>query len=174
MRTAIDRFLQYLRVERNASAYTTKSYREDLAALADYLSEARDGQCPEPGDIAVLELRGYVAALENPAASASFEWRGPNRAAIRARLEPGQVIATQVTYDPGWRASVNGATRAVYRDGIGFMAVRAQCAGECEIELDYDGGIEAKLCRAASLGALLLSAAFGLGLPRRMRESLRR
>jgi hypothetical protein len=120
------------------------------------------------------ELRRYVAALDDPASSASFEWRGPNRAAIRARLEPGQVIATQVTYDPGWRASVNGATRAVYRDGIGFMAVRAQCAGECEIELDYDGGIEAKLCRAASLGALLLSAAFGLGLPRRMRESLRR
>ena len=110
------------------------------------------------------ELRRYVAALDDPAASASFEWRGPNRAAIRARLEPGQVIATQVTYDPGWRASLNGAPRGVYRDGLGFMAVRAQCAGECEIDLHYDGGLEGTLCRAASLGALLLSAAFGLGL----------
>jgi integrase/recombinase XerC len=63
MRTAIDRFLQYLRVERNASAYTTKSYREDLVALADYLSEARGNRCPEPGEVTVLELRGYVAAL---------------------------------------------------------------------------------------------------------------
>ena len=37
MRTAIARFLQYLRVERNASrADTVKSYREDLTALADY------------------------------------------------------------------------------------------------------------------------------------------
>ena len=63
MRTAIDRFLQYLRVERNASAYTTKSYREDLTALADYLSEARANQCPEPAEVTVLELRGYVAAL---------------------------------------------------------------------------------------------------------------
>ncbi len=63
MRTAIDRFLQYLRVERNASDLTTKSYREDLGVLADYLTEARDDVCPRPGDITVLDLRGYVAAL---------------------------------------------------------------------------------------------------------------
>ena len=63
MRTAIARFLQYLNVERNASAYTIKSYREDLTALADYLTEARGGNCPRPEAITVLELRGYVAAM---------------------------------------------------------------------------------------------------------------
>jgi integrase/recombinase XerC len=63
MRTAIARFLQYLRVERNASELTLKSYREDLAALSDYLAEARGGDAPEPRAIGVLELRGYVAAL---------------------------------------------------------------------------------------------------------------
>ena len=63
MRTAIARFLQYLTVERNASAYTVKSYREDLVALAGYLTEARGGKCPRPEDITVLELRGYVAAM---------------------------------------------------------------------------------------------------------------
>jgi hypothetical protein len=113
------------------------------------------------------DLRRYVTALDDPAASATFEWRGPNRVAIRARLDPGQVIATQVTYDPGWRASVNGAPRDVYRDGLGFMAIQAQCAGECRIDLDYDGGMEAKLCRAASLGTLLLATAFGFDLFRR-------
>jgi uncharacterized membrane protein YfhO len=112
--------------------------------------------------------------MDHPASPADFEWQGPNRAAISARIQPGQVIATQVTYDPGWRASVNGVPRAVYRDGIGFMAVRAECVGECRIELDYDGGIEAKLCRATSLGALLFAAAFGFGLFRRVRESVRR
>ena len=50
-------------MERNASAYTIKSYREDLTALADYLTEARGGNCPQPEAITVLELRGYVAAL---------------------------------------------------------------------------------------------------------------
>ena len=63
MRTAIARFLQYLRVERNASELTTKSYNEDLGALADYLIEARDGVCPQPGEVTVLDLRGYVASL---------------------------------------------------------------------------------------------------------------
>ena len=63
MQTAIARFLQYLTVERNASAYTIKSYREDLTALTEYLAEAGGGACPAPGAISPLDLRGYVAAL---------------------------------------------------------------------------------------------------------------
>jgi integrase/recombinase XerC len=63
MRIAIARFLQYLTAERNASPYTVKSYREDLTALADYLSEAAGGNCPEPAAVTALDLRGYVAAL---------------------------------------------------------------------------------------------------------------
>ncbi len=63
MRNAIARFLQYLRVERNASQYTLKSYAEDLAALADYLGQASRGKIPLPGDINILDLRGYVAAM---------------------------------------------------------------------------------------------------------------
>jgi hypothetical protein len=112
-------------------------------------------------------LRRYVAALERPSSSASFEWRGANQAAIGARLEPGEVVSTQVTYDRGWRASVNGAPRAVYRDGFGFLAVRANCAGDCRVDLVYDGGLEANLCRTVSLAALLLSCAFAVGWPRR-------
>jgi integrase/recombinase XerC len=63
MRTTVARFLQFLAVERNASAYTVKSYREDLSALTDYLAETAGGQPPSPGDVTVLDLRGYVAAL---------------------------------------------------------------------------------------------------------------
>ena len=63
MRTAIARFLRYLHVERNASELTTKSYREDLTVLAEYLIEARGGTCPRPGEVTVLDLRGYVASL---------------------------------------------------------------------------------------------------------------
>jgi integrase/recombinase XerC len=63
LRAAAARFLQYLRVERNASELTTKSYAEDLAALAEYLTESHGGACPAPGDVSVFDLRGYVAAL---------------------------------------------------------------------------------------------------------------
>ena len=63
MHTAVARFLQFLAVERNASPYTVKSYREDLTALTDYLAEAHGGRPPSPGDVTVFDLRGYVAAL---------------------------------------------------------------------------------------------------------------
>jgi integrase/recombinase XerC len=66
MQSAITRFLNYLRVERNASQLTVKSYREDLTALVEYLTTCA-GQCPEPGQISTLDLRGYLAALHEAA-----------------------------------------------------------------------------------------------------------
>ncbi len=62
MTSAVDRFLQYLRVERNASELTIKSYREDLAALAAFLTQACGG-LPAPESLTTLDLRGYVASL---------------------------------------------------------------------------------------------------------------
>jgi integrase/recombinase XerC len=62
MHASVERFLQYLRVERNASDLTIKSYREDLAALVDYLSECQ-GRTPSPREITTPDLRGYLAAL---------------------------------------------------------------------------------------------------------------
>ncbi|MCA9169859.1 MAG: tyrosine recombinase XerC [Planctomycetales bacterium] len=62
MERTVDRFLRYLLVERNASALTIKSYREDLAALLDYF-QAEDGSHPTPRELSAQDLRQYVAAL---------------------------------------------------------------------------------------------------------------
>jgi integrase/recombinase XerC len=62
MQVAVTRFLRFLSVERNAAALTIKSYREDLAALVDYLQQAY-GRLPAPGEITPLDLRGYVSAM---------------------------------------------------------------------------------------------------------------
>jgi integrase/recombinase XerC len=62
MRKAVEQFLRHLEVERNASALTLKSYREDLSALCAYLIETQ-GSLPEPRDVTTLDLRGYVASL---------------------------------------------------------------------------------------------------------------
>jgi integrase/recombinase XerC len=62
MLDAIDRFVRYLRVERNSSELTTKSYHEDLQSFLDYL-EDRIGRIPAPAEIDVATLRGYVAYL---------------------------------------------------------------------------------------------------------------
>src|SRR5688500_5432595 len=62
---AVERFLRYLDVERNASPYTLKSYREDLAALATALADSCGGRLPKPGDVSTLHLRAYVAQLHD-------------------------------------------------------------------------------------------------------------
>lgn len=63
MRAEAERFLQYLRVERNASPLTLKSYREDLAALEEHLTNSHAGTCPPAPRITTLDLRGYVSGL---------------------------------------------------------------------------------------------------------------
>jgi integrase/recombinase XerC len=63
MLVAKDRFLSYLQVERNASALTLKSYREDLEALAEYLGHLYGQELPQPGLISTSDLRGYLSGL---------------------------------------------------------------------------------------------------------------
>ena len=65
LETAVARFLRYLRVERNTSDLTVKSYREDLDALLEYLYELYDKRLPKPREITTLDLRGYVSALHD-------------------------------------------------------------------------------------------------------------
>ena len=62
MQAVVDRFLRYLRVEKNSADLTIKSYREDLIALREYL-EASFGRDPEPAEVNAVVLRGYVAAM---------------------------------------------------------------------------------------------------------------
>ncbi len=57
------RFLDYLRVERNASPLTLKSYREDLQALTEYLSLVHGERLPDAGQLSTMELRGYLSGM---------------------------------------------------------------------------------------------------------------
>jgi len=138
----------------------TTIYRVPLASesLAHVMNASDVVRHPPVHGLDIAELERYVAALDHSPAPASFDWRDVNHAVIRARLAPGQVVSVQVTYDRGWRASVNGARRAIEKDGIGLMAVRPDCIGDCEIALTYDGGWETKLCWAASILTLMGSA----------------
>jgi integrase/recombinase XerC len=62
MQAAIDQFLHFLTVERNAAELTIKSYREDLIALDEYLGQAYQRPA-DPAEITPLDLRGYVSAM---------------------------------------------------------------------------------------------------------------
>jgi integrase/recombinase XerC len=62
MHAAIDGFLRYLRIERNASELTLKSYSEDFHSLFDYLRDRQGGKS-SPAELDVAVLRGYLAYL---------------------------------------------------------------------------------------------------------------
>jgi hypothetical protein len=105
----------------------------------------------------VDELRAFVAAQDS-APGAAIAWEDANRARLVTSVEVGEVVSTQITYDPGWHATVNGVRRPLRPDGIGLMVVEPACHGNCEIHLEFDGGWEWKLCLAASAITIVLLA----------------
>lgn len=62
MHAAIDSFLQYLKIERNASELTLKSYSEDLKSLLEYYTDYV-GNLPGPSEVDVAQLRNYLSYL---------------------------------------------------------------------------------------------------------------
>lgn len=62
MQDTTARFLRYLKIERNSSDYTIKSYREDLEILIEYFQDTL-GRVPTPAELTPQDLRTYVAAL---------------------------------------------------------------------------------------------------------------
>ena len=64
MDETIDRFLRYLKIERNSSEQTLRGYANDLGSLTDYLDD-RVGTRPSPSAVTVHQLRGFVAYLHD-------------------------------------------------------------------------------------------------------------
>jgi hypothetical protein len=101
-----------------------------------------------------------VAALDDRSLpEAGFRWESANRIRIGTSARPDQAVSVQVTYSPGWHAKVNGARREVKADGLGLIWLQPQCNGACDVQLEYDGGWELRICHflsAIALAALLL------------------
>lgn len=62
MQTDVQDFLRHLRLEKNASELTIKSYADDFESFYDYLRD-RVGGIPHPETITIPVLRGYVSYL---------------------------------------------------------------------------------------------------------------
>jgi hypothetical protein len=153
-----DGILPLLWRDRGDAIYEVPSRSSSLAHVIP--SSAVVTRTPIHGlDIAPVEP--YVAALEDPRYPlAAFQWKGMSAADIRATVEPGQVIAVQVTYERGWEAWAGGKRLRVRGDGIGLMVIEPDCAGPCEISLRYTGGTERVVTRAISLAVMLVAVAF--------------
>jgi hypothetical protein len=128
---------------------------------------------PENG-LDIEPVRHYVGALEDPSLPlAEMRWRSQHEAAIQAPLARGQIVSVQMSYHPGWHATVNGEARRVFGDHLGQLAVEARCEGQCTIELSYDGGAEMRIASILSwvalLGGIGWIALDGFGRRRRLR-----
>ena len=106
------------------------------------------------------DVERFVAALEDTTLPiADFDWKDTEHARINTSVRAGQSVAVQITYDPGWVAQANGNPARITRDGIGLLTIHPDCAGPCEIELSWDGGLERRVCRSLSV-LVMLGVAF--------------
>ena len=132
------------RVPRRSAGLAHVLRRSDLAARR-----------PVNG-IDIEPVQPYVAALEDASRPlATFAWRSRHEAVIAARLEKAEILSVQISYHPGWQASVGGQPRRVYGDNLGQIVVEPDCDGACTVALRYNGGIESAWARLVSIGTLL-------------------
>ncbi len=64
----IERYIQYLQYERNASPHTVRNYRSDLMQFRDFLSRSQDAQNPAHKEVPIksvdaLRVRAFLAHL---------------------------------------------------------------------------------------------------------------
>jgi hypothetical protein len=103
-------------------------------------------------------VRAYVAALDDwRLPVADMRWNGNSRFTVRAPMTRGQVLSVQVSYVPGWTATVGGRSVPIRSDGIGLMVVEPDCEGTCAVEIAYGVTMEGWICRS-------LSVVVGIGL----------
>jgi integrase/recombinase XerC len=57
----IERYINYLQYERNASPHTLRNYRSDLLQFRDYLSQGKPDAQIDLSSIDTLRIRGYLA-----------------------------------------------------------------------------------------------------------------
>jgi hypothetical protein len=126
-------------------------------SLAHVLPVSALVRTPPENGIDIAQVKPYVAALEDAAyPEAQWAWKTWHSGTIHANVQPGQAISLQVTWTPGWHASVNGQAQKIRADGLGLIAIEPACQGACTIEVFYDGGPELRATCAVSVGVMLL------------------
>ena len=109
----------------------------------------------EPDDAA---LRQYLDLVENgPDSLPNLQWLETGAMRIQTRLQPGQLLLVQETYDPAWRSYSNRRPVPIARDAIGFMLLDPG-PGDHDLLLRFETPLENRIGAAMTLLSLLVIA----------------
>jgi hypothetical protein len=87
-------------------------------------------------------LRPYVDAVENgPDSQATIDRPSTDLMQLHAKFDAGQSLLVQETWDPVWRASIDGKPFPIRTDVMGFMVVDPP-AGEHTVRLEFPMPLE--------------------------------
>ena len=118
----------------------------------------------EPFD--TQNLRAYVDIVEKgPASEATLHRDGTDAMVVRARVETGQSIVVQESYDVAWHAWCNGKELPVRKDAVGFMLIDP-LPGDREIRLAFVTPLENQVGRVVTALAALATLALIVRGPR--------
>jgi hypothetical protein len=103
-------------------------------------------------------LGAYADVIEKgPDAPPTVTRDGTDAMRVRAKVEPGESIVVQESWDPAWQAWAGGKQLPVRKDVMGFMVVDAP-AGDQEIRLVFATPLENRVGRMVTLATLLALA----------------
>jgi hypothetical protein len=94
-------------------------------------------------------LSDYVDAVENgPSQSIAFHRVDHRTMRIRTRLEAGQLLLVQETFDPAWKARSGSRLAPTSKDLLGFLLIDPG-PGDHDILLQFETPLENRLGAAA-------------------------
>jgi hypothetical protein len=137
------------RVPRRAPAHARVVETRRMAGLAEI---------PMTNDDAA-QIEAYADTVEHGSdAPVEMHWEGTDTIRVRARLDAGESLLVQESFDPAWRAWCDGKPLAIRKDVAGNMLIDV-APGDREVRLVFALPLEDEAARgltAVSLGLLLV------------------
>ena len=115
-------------------------------------------------------LRAYVDAIEKgPDSPGTLIRESTDAMRVRAKLDAGQSVVVQESYDPAWHAWSGGKPLPVRKDAMGFMAIDAP-PGDREISVVFVTPLENQVGRVeTAIGLMAVVTLVVLGIRRERR-----
>jgi hypothetical protein len=118
---------------------------------------------PVPAEYENVRLRAYVDALEatpppgDAPDRAHARWLNSDALDIEVESRTGEALLVEESYDPYWRAYVDGRALSIKPDAIGFMLVETP-PGKHSVRMVFETPLEVFIGRALTLASLALIA----------------